>query len=248
MPKTIIAANWKMNLTIEESIALAKKLKKSLPDARSEVILCASFTALPSLAKELAGTNLKLGSQNIGTAEKGAFTGEISPAMLEELGIKYSIIGHSERRHVFHEDNQLVNKRLKAALKASIIPIFCIGEKLEEREGGETEDVLEAQLKVGLTDVSKEDMKKVIIAYEPVWAIGSGRNATPDQAEESHQFVRSVLKRMFDEPTAESATILYGGSVTSASIKGLMQCKEINGALVGASSLDAEEFEKIVKF
>ena len=133
-------------------------------------------------------------------------------------------------------------------MKASIIPIFCIGEKLEEREGGETEDVLEAQLKVGLTDVSKEDMKKVIIAYEPVWAIGSGRNATPDQAEESHQFVRSVLKRMFDEPTAESATILYGGSVTSASIKGLMQCKEINGALVGASSLDAEEFEKIVKF
>jgi len=235
--KLLIVANWKMNKTIKEAVSLVKELKKL--KSPNEVVICPPYTALQDVAKELKGSKIHLGSQNIHFEDSGAFTGEISPLMLKELNVKYVIIGHSERRQYFNETNETVNKKLRAALKHKLHPIFCVGETLEQREAGETEDVIEKQLKEGLQSISKEDMKKITIAYEPVWAIGTGRTASPEQAQEVHEFIRKTI----GEPKVK---ILYGGSVKPDNAADLLSQKDIDGALVGGASLDAKNFSEIV--
>jgi len=248
MRKTIIAGNWKMNKSIGESISLVKELKKLLKgiDDR-EIVVCPPFTSLASVAAELKTSSIKLGAQNMYFENQGAFTGEISPLMLKEIVTEYVIIGHSERRHILNENDDMINKKIKSALQNELKPIFCIGEKLEEREANKTKDVVESQIKKGLKDVKKEEMKNIVIAYEPVWAIGTGKNATPEQADEVHLFIRNLLTKIFDKKTGEEAIILYGGSVNPENIKSLIAKDNIDGALVGGASLDAKSFSEIVK-
>lgn len=248
MRKVIIAGNWKMNETIGEAISLVKELKKLVKgiDDR-EIIVCPAFTALAAVGAEIKGSNIILGAQNMYFEEEGAFTGEVSPLMLKEIGVKYVIIGHSERRHVFNEKNELINKKLRSALENGLEPIFCVGETLEEREEGKTEDVVSSQMNKGLEGITKKGMKNIVIAYEPVWAIGTGRTATPEQAEEVHLFIRKLLKSMFDDKISEESVILYGGSVKPGNIKDLISQDDIDGVLVGGSSLDAKGFAEIVR-
>lgn len=244
----IIAGNWKMNKTVAESVSLVKELKKLVEDIKGrEIIVCPPFTALSSVKAELFTSNINVGAQNIYYEEKGAFTGEISPLMLKEL-CSHVIIGHSERRAYFNETNETVNKRIKIALQHGLTPIVCVGEKLEEREAGKTNDVIKDHVENGLAGLSKEDMKKIIVAYEPVWAIGTGKTATPEQAEEVHVFIRGLLKEMFGDEVAEQTRILYGGSVKPANIKELMAKENVDGGLVGGASLDAKTFSKLVHY
>jgi len=211
-------------------------------------VVAPPYTALGSVATAIKGSTISLSSQNIFWEEKGAFTGEISPSMLKDIGCQYAIIGHSERRQYFGETNKTVNKRLKAALDASLTPIVCIGEILEEREADKTLTVIEKQVKEGLAGISSGEMEKVVIAYEPVWAIGTGKTATPEQAQEVHQFIRGMLAQVFDEGVAEGIRILYGGSVKPDNVDQLMSQKDIDGALVGGASLKADSFARIVQF
>ena len=249
MRKPIIAGNWKMNKTNKEAVALAKELKKSLKGIKNrEIVVCPPFTALSDVAKELKGSNIGLGAQNAYCEEQGAFTGEVSVSMLKEIGVKYVIIGHSERREHFKETNELINKKVKNALKNGLKPILCVGEKLLEREAGETERIVENHISNGLKSLTKKDVLNCVIAYEPVWAIGTGRTATPEQAEEVHVFIRKLLEKMFDKETAGKVRIQYGGSVKPDNIKELMAKENIDGALVGGASLDANSFTKIVRF
>ena len=249
MRKPIIAGNWKMNKTNKEAVALAKELKKSLKGIKNrEIVVCPPFTALSDVAKELKGSNIGLGAQNAYCEEQGAFTGEVSVSMLKEIGVKYVIIGHSERREHFKETNELINKKVKNALKNGLKPILCVGEKLLEREAGETERIVENHISNGLKSLTKKDVLNCVIAYEPVWAIGTGRTATPAQAEEVHVFIRKLLEKMFDKETAGKVRIQYGGSVKPDNIKELMAKENIDGALVGGASLDANSFTKIVRF
>jgi triosephosphate isomerase len=190
---------------------------------------------------------MELGAQNVYWEEKGAFTGEVSPVMLKEIGVKYVVIGHSERRTYFHETNETVNKKVRSALKAGLLPIMCVGERLEEREAGKTFDVIRDHVTVGLKGISKEDILKIVIAYEPVWAIGTGKTATPDQAQEAHLYIRGLLKEIYNESVAQSVRIQYGGSVKPENIKELISQKDIDGALVGGASLKVEQFAPIVK-
>ncbi len=244
----IIAGNWKMYKTVAESVALVKSLKPLVSDVKGrEIIVCPPFTALSAVKAEIKGSDIKLGSQNIFYEEEGAFTGEISPLMLKEL-CTYTIIGHSERRQYFNETNETVNKRIKIALKHGLKPIVCVGEKLEERESGKTKDVVKSHVKNGLSGLSKQDMNNVIIAYEPVWAIGTGKTAAPEQAEEVHVFIRKLIKDMFDEKTAQAIRILYGGSVKPSNIKELMAKENIDGGLIGGASLDAKSFSEIAHY
>lgn len=247
MKKLVIVANWKMNLTVNEGTALVKELKKSIKENGKEIVICPPYTALGAVGEELKGTGIALGSQNMHFEDNGAFTGEVSPLMLKELDVKYVILGHSERRQYFNETNEIVNKKLRAALKHKIMPIFCVGETLEQRESGETEDILAKQLKEGLQGISKEDMVKITIAYEPIWAIGTGRNASSEQAEESHKFIRSVIKGLYDDDAARKLRILYGGSVNEENIKDIMKETDVDGALVGGASLKAKSFIEICK-
>jgi len=245
--KKLIAANWKMNNNIEESIFLVQKLKKLLKYIDNvEIAVCPSFVSLSDAAREMKGSSMELGAQNLYFEEKGAFTGEISPIMLNGL-CKYVIIGHSERRNIFGETDESVNKKLIAALEHNLIPIFCIGERLEEREQGIEKNIVQNQLKKGLEGIGKYKIAKIVIAYEPVWAIGTGKNATPEQAQEMHAFIRSTLKKTCGADIAAQIKILYGGSVKPDNIEGLIRQKDIGGALVGGASLDAEGFAKIVK-
>lgn len=245
----IIAGNWKMNKTVGEAINFIRELKGLLSGINDvEIVVAPPFTALFAVGKELHGSSIKLSAQNLHWEEKGAYTGEISPLMLKELDCKYVIIGHSERRQYFGESDEVVNRKIKAALKNGIKPIFCIGETLMERENGETFNVIKRQLESGLKDIKEEEIKEIVIAYEPVWAIGTGRTATPNQAEEVHSFIRGRLETLFSKEISEKVRIQYGGSVTPENIKGLMQQADIDGALVGGASLSAESFARIVRF
>jgi triosephosphate isomerase len=244
-----IAGNWKMNKTVGEALDLVRQMKASLQDVQGvEVAVAPPFTALYAVSKKLEGSFIRLAAQNLYWEEKGAFTGEVSPLMLKEVGVHYVILGHSERRQFFGEVDETVNRRIKAALGQALKVIFCIGETLKERDEGKTFSVIERQAMGGLKDIQEEEMKKVVIAYEPVWAIGTGKTATPQQAEEVHRFIRERLEKLYSRKVAEEVRIQYGGSVTPENIKGLMDQENIDGALVGGASLKADTFSKIVRF
>jgi triosephosphate isomerase len=249
MRRPLIAGNWKMNNNCAESVELVSQLKDMLSDSKEiDIVVAPPFTVLGAVAAVLKGSTLGLAAQHVFWEESGAFTGEISTAMLKDVGCRYVIIGHSERRQYFSETDEMVNKRLKAALKASLIPIVCIGETLAEREAEKTLGVIEQQLKEGLEGLSLEEMENVVIAYEPVWAIGTGKTATPDQAQEVHHFIRDLIARIFSEESADETRILYGGSVKPDNVDHLMAQRDIDGALVGGASLKADAFARIVMF
>lgn len=244
MRKPVIAGNWKMNTTLEEAKDLALKIKTGTDKIKGvEKVLCPPFISLASLADLLKGSSVLLGAQNVYYEEKGAFTGEISPLMLAGL-CKYVIIGHSERRAYFHEDDLLINKKVKAALKAGVSPILCVGENLEERNSGIAEEVVVGQLRQDIKEIARPDF---VLAYEPVWAIGTGKSATAEQAEEMSSILRQTLVRILGPEIAEQICILYGGSVTSANIADFIRQEDIDGALVGGASLKPEEFSGIIK-
>ena len=249
MRRPLIAGNWKMNNSCAESVELVSQLKDILSASKEiDIVVAPPFTALGAVAAVLKGSPIGLSAQNVFWEESGAFTGEISTAMLKDVGCRYVIIGHSERRQYFSETDETVNKRLKAALKASLIPIVCIGETLAEREAEKTLAVIEQQLSAGLQGLSLEEMENVIIAYEPVWAIGTGKTATPDQAQEVHHFIRDLIARIFSKESAHDTRILYGGSVKPDTVDHLMAQLDIDGALVGGASLKADAFARIVRF
>jgi len=244
-----MAGNWKMNNSCAESVELVSQLKAMLADSKEiDIVVAPPFTALGAVATVLKESPIGLAAQHVFWEETGAFTGEISTAMLKDVGCRYVIIGHSERRQYFSETDETVNKRLTAALKASLIPIVCIGESLAEREAEKALAVIEQQLKGGLKGLSLEEMENVIIAYEPVWAIGTGKTATPDQAQEVHHFIRDLIARIFSKAIAESTSILYGGSVKPDNVDQLMAQPDIDGALVGGASLKADAFARIVNY
>lgn len=248
MRTPIIAGNWKMYKTDKEAYELASSLKNRLKDIDSvKVALCPPFTALSSVQKGVEGSSILLGAQNMHWESEGAYTGEISPRMLLSLGCKFVIIGHSERRAYFEENNQIINLKLKAALRNGLIPILCVGERLEDREAGKTEKVVEDHITGAFQGVELEDARKVVIAYEPVWAIGTGKTATPKQANEVHRFIREKLSALYSKEVAEGINILYGGSVKPENSKELLKETDIDGALVGGASLKSELFEKIIR-
>ena len=248
MRRPLIAGNWKMHNNCAQSVELVSQLIKSVPASEVDIVVAPPYTALSSVAAVLKDSPIALAAQNIFWEESGAFTGEIAPAMLKDVGCTHVIIGHSERRQFFNETNDTVNKRLKASLKASLIPIVCIGETLSEREGEKTLAVIEEQITEGLHNVSPDEMKPLIIAYEPVWAIGTGKTATPEQAQEVHHFIRELVARIFSGPIAEEIRILYGGSVKPDNVDHLMAQTDIDGALVGGASLKADSFARIISF
>jgi len=249
MRKPIIAGNWKMNKTISEAVDLVKSLKGLVADVTDvEIIVAPTFTALSSVADVIKGSNVKLAAQNMYWEESGAFTGEISPLMLKDAGCQYVIIGHSERRLYFGETNETVNNRVKAAHKYSLKPIMCVGEKLEEREAGIMKDVVKDHVVNGLAGLTEEQMLATVIAYEPVWAIGTGKTATPEQAQEVHAFIRGLITEMYSQSVADAVPIQYGGSVKPDNVAELMGKPDIDGGLIGGASLKAESFAEIVKF
>lgn len=244
-----MAGNWKMNKTVGEALDLVRELKAAISGVKTvEVAVAPPFTALYAIRKELEGSSIHLAAQNLYWEEKGAFTGEVSPLMLKEVGCDYVIIGHSERRQFFGETDETVNRRIKAALAQGLKVIFCIGETLREREEGKTFSVIESQVEGGLKGLGDQEMTNMVIAYEPVWAIGTGKTATPEQAEEVHRFIREKLEKLYSREVSEEIRIQYGGSVTPENVKGLMNQPNIDGALVGGASLKAESFSKIVRF
>ena len=248
MRRVIIAGNWKMNKTVSEAIELVNGLKRELSDIQNiDIVVIPPYIALSEISDILTNSNIELGAQNVYWEEKGAFTGEVSPTMLKDIKAKYVVIGHSERRTYFGETNETVNKRFRASLKAGLLPIMCIGERLEEREAGKTFDVVKDHLEGGLKGLSKEEVLKIVIAYEPVWAIGTGKTATPEQAEEVHKYIRKLLSAMYGKSAAESIRIQYGGSVKPENINELINQENIDGALVGGASLKIEQFVPIVK-
>ncbi len=249
MRKPIIAGNWKMNKTVGEARELVIALKGKVADVTDvEIVVGPTFTALLAVAEVIKGSNIKLAAQNMSWEESGAFTGEISPLMLKDVGCQYVIIGHSERRAYFSETNEMVNKRVKAAHAHSINPIVCVGEKLEDRESGVTKDVIKDHVVNGLAGLTEEQMLKTVMAYEPVWAIGTGKTATPDQAQEVHKFIRELLAELYSSPVAEAIRIQYGGSVKPGNVAELMAQPDIDGGLIGGASLDADSFTQIIKF
>ncbi|MFA5097288.1 MAG: triose-phosphate isomerase [Candidatus Margulisiibacteriota bacterium] len=249
MRKPIIAGNWKMFKNAKETRAMLTELIPLVKEAAErEIVVCPPFIDIEPAVGVCKGTNVKIGSQNIFWEEKGAFTGEISPGMIKDSGCEYAIIGHSERRQYFGETDATVNKRLNAALKVGLIPIVCVGETLEEREKNRTFEVIEKQLKGGLSGLLKEQALKTVIAYEPVWAIGTGKTASPAQAQEVHAFIRKQLEGLFGKDVSSSIRILYGGSVKADNIKELMSQEDVDGGLVGGASLEAAGFSKIINF
>lgn len=243
----LVAGNWKMFKTSSEATLLVKELKDNLKEVNGiNVVICPSYGSLCTVKKELKGSRIAMGAQNCHWDDEGAYTGEVSAKMLAELGCEYVIIGHSERRNLFRETDEIINMKLKQALKEGLTPILCLGESWQERESGNTEKVLEEQLKKGLNGINKDSMAKVVIAYEPVWAIGSGKNATPEQAQQAHQSIRRVLKELYGADASENALVIYGGSVNPENAKELLTAEEIDGALVGGASLNGEQFIKII--
>jgi triosephosphate isomerase (TIM) len=249
MRKPVIAGNWKLYKTKGEALALIEELAPQISGISNvEVVVAPVFTVLPSLVNAIAGTQIGLAGQDVFWEEEGAYTGEVSPRMLMDAGASYAIIGHSERRQYFGETDQTVNKKIKATLKGALVPIFCIGETLEAREAGETFKVLETQVKGGLEGLTATQFAPVIIAYEPVWAIGTGKTATDEQAQEAHAFIRGVVAELYGKDAADKVRILYGGSVKPENIKGLMACPDIDGALVGGASLKGASFASLVRY
>lgn len=249
MKKPFIAGNWKMHKTGPEAVALAEELRKEVFQVlgRVDILVCPPFTALNLVSEALKGSSIDLGAQNIYWEEKGAFTGEVSASMLKEAGCGFVLIGHSERRKYFSETNQQVNRKVKAALLAGLFPIVCVGETLEEREAKKEKEIVSTQLKEGLFSLDENSLQKITIAYEPVWAIGTGKTATGRQAEEMHGFIRHWVKEKYSLPLSENLRILYGGSVNPENIRELISQNNIDGALVGGASLKAASFGAIVK-
>ena len=243
--KPFIAGNWKMNMTVATGTKLIQELKPLVKEAKCDVALCVPAILIPAMVKAAKGTRIKIGAQNVHFADRGAYTGEISAEMLKDYGVNFVIIGHSERRQYFGENDVTVNQRTLSALKNDLTPIVCIGETLTERDAGETENVLTRQLEFGLHGV--EDVKKLVIAYEPVWAIGTGKTATDEQAQETIKFIRKKLSKMFTVKDANRVRILYGGSMNAGNCKGLMAQPDIDGGLIGGASLKTD-FAKIVNF
>ena len=246
MRKPIIAGNWKMFKTRDEALGFMMQVNGRVPEQEVvETVICAPFTLLRCLVKR-QGENLRIGAQNMHFEEQGAFTGEIAPNMLTSLGVEYVIIGHSERRAMFNETDETVNKKLHAAFKHGLTPILCCGEYLEERESGKTEEVIEGQITKDLAGLTEEQVKELVIAYEPIWAIGTGRTATSAVANETCGFIRKLVAKLYNEETAEAIRIQYGGSVKTSNIDELMSMPNIDGALIGGASLKAEDFITLV--
>ena len=247
MRKKIVAGNWKMNKTPKEAAEFCKLMKEKVVSDAVEVVFCVPFVDLYPVLEELKGTGIGVGAENMHFAESGAYTGEVSAQMLKEMGVGYVILGHSERRQYFGETDETVNKRTKAALAAGLKPIVCVGELLWERECNITEEVIARQIKLDLYDVSAEDVKKTVIAYEPVWAIGTGKTATADQAEEVCGFIRDTLAKIYDQATADAVTIQYGGSMNAGNAAELLSKPNVDGGLIGGASLKAADFNTIVQ-
>ena len=248
MRKPIIAGNWKMNKTIAATKALIEELKPLVANAKCDVVVCTPYTSLAAAVEAARGTNIKVGSENVHWAESGAFTGEISASMLVELGVEYAIIGHSERRQYFGETDETVNMRVKAALSKGLIPILCVGELLSEREAGITAEVVRKQTKIALKDISTEELKNIVIAYEPVWAIGTGKTATADDANNTIKVIRDCIQELYNKEAADAIRIQYGGSMNPKNSSELMAMPEIDGGLIGGASLKAADFDKVVNY
>ncbi|MGC8885803.1 MAG: triose-phosphate isomerase [Verrucomicrobiia bacterium] len=246
--RLIIAGNWKMNKTVAEALDLVNGLKRELASVKEvDIVVCPPFTALCEVSKAILDTNIKLGAQNMNENNVGAYTGEIAAVMLKEFSVRYVILGHSERRQYQKETDDLISKKAHAAHNAALKPIVCVGETLAEREAGLTEKVLERQVRGSLAGLTPEQMEETIIAYEPVWAIGTGRNATPEQAQQAHSFIRSVLSQIYGEGIARKVRIQYGGSVKPSNARELMMQPDVDGALVGGASLEVRSFSEIIK-
>ena len=248
MRKAVIAGNWKMHYTPDEAVKLINELKPLVKDATCEVIVCPTFVCLDAALKAAKGSNIKVAAQNMHFEEKGAFTGEVSPVMLQAMGVDYVILGHSERREYFNETDEALNKKVKAAFAHNLTPILCCGETLEQRENGTTNEVVGNQIKADLEGLSNDLAEKVIIAYEPIWAIGTGKTATKEQANETIATIRGVVAEMFGKEVADKVRIQYGGSVKPNTIKDQMAMSDIDGALVGGASLVANDFAQIVNY
>ncbi|MBR8661559.1 MULTISPECIES: triose-phosphate isomerase [Bacillales] len=246
MRTPIIAGNWKMYKTIAEAVRFVQEAKAGSAPAGVEQVICAPFTALAALAEELKGTSIALGAQNVHFEEQGAFTGEVSPLMLKEIGVRYVIIGHSERRQYFNESDETVNKKVLAALKHGIKPIVCVGESLEQREAGETAAVVRSQTEAALAGVEANQLADVVIAYEPIWAIGTGKSSTAEDANETIAIIRGTIADRFGQAAAQTVRIQYGGSVKPENIDSFMAQPDIDGALVGGASLTADSYLQLV--
>ncbi len=244
--KAVIAGNWKMNKTPSEAKALIEEMKPLVKDAACDVVLCVPFIDIPAAIEAAKGSNIKIGAENVHFKSSGAYTGEVSAEMLKEAGVEYVVVGHSERRTYFGETDQTVNLRALAALNAGLKAIICVGETLEQRELGYTETLLKFQTKMALTNVTKDQLKNVIIAYEPVWAIGTGVTATADQADEGNGYVRAAIAEAYGEDVAQSVTIQYGGSMNAGNADELVSKENVDGGLIGGASLKAPDFAKIV--
>lgn len=247
MRKKIVAGNWKMNMTPAKAVELINSLKNEINTTDVDVVVCPPFVCLPAVLDAVKGTNIAVGAQNMHFEENGAYTGEIAPSMLVELGVKYVIIGHSERRQYFAETDVTVNKKVLKAIEHNLVPILCVGESLEEREQGITIDLVRLQTKIALKDVKAEDAKKVVIAYEPIWAIGTGKTATSAQAEEVCKAIREVVAEVYGQEVADEVRVQYGGSVNGGNANELFNMGNIDGGLVGGASLKAE-FTSIVNY
>lgn len=247
--KPFLAGNWKMYKTIKEAVDFAQNFKEAVKDVKDrDILLCVPFTQIEPISKVLKGSNIQVGAQNMYFEKEGAFTGEISPTQLVDAGAQFVVLGHSERRHVFGEKDDLINKKVHSALSHQLIPILCVGELLEEREAGKTDTVVKTQTVEGFKGLTKEQALKVVIAYEPVWAIGTGKTATPEDADAVHIIIRKVLTDLYGKDVAESIRIQYGGSVKPENVDSLMAKANIDGALVGGASLKVDSFVRIVKF
>lgn len=247
MRKPIIAGNWKMHKNIAEAVDLAKKLAEAQLDSEVEAVICPPFTALQAVSEAVRGTAVKLGAQNMSWADKGAFTGEIAPDMLLDLGCEYVILGHSERREFFAETNSTVNEKVKAAFRHGLKPIVCVGETLQTREDGRTQEWLKTQTEESLRDLPQDKLPELVVAYEPIWAIGTGKSASSAEANEALGWIRQILEQMYGA-AAEKIRLQYGGSVKPETITELMQQPEVDGALVGGASLKADSFTEIINY
>ncbi len=247
MRKPIIAGNWKMHKTIKEALDFVNEVKDKVNSDKVEAVICAPFTLLKDLKEATKGTNIKIGAQNMHFEEKGAFTGEVSPLMLKEIDMDYVVIGHSERRQYFNETDETVNKKVLKALEVGIDPILCVGETLEQREAGKTKDVCRVQVEKALENVLKDDLAKVVVAYEPIWAIGTGKTATAEDANDVISYIREVIKGLYGE-LANEVRIQYGGSVKPSNVAEIMGQSDIDGALVGGASLASNDYLDLVNF